>query len=340
MTFERIVMLDFEERDFSPEDWRELRGLATVLDRRRSSDPGLTAALAHADCLLVQLGVAVTPGLLEAAPQLRYIGVFGTSTGRIDVASRPGIVLRNVPGYSTEAVAEFAIGVMLDQLRDLSPARERAAAGDLSEPRREGRELRGRRLGILGLGSIGRRVAEIAGRGFGADVRAWSRTARPNAGIPHVEVDEILAGSEIISVHLALAPGTHRFLDAARIARIREGALLIHLAPPELLDLPSLARRLRDGSLRFVTDHADEMNPGDRKALSGIDACTLYPSIGYGTCEARTARRERFLGDLRSFLESARRRFRDRAAEPAERAAPESRRREQPVPREAESRGA
>ncbi len=299
-------MLDFEEHDFQPEDWRALRSLTDELDRRRSSDREIHARLAEADCLLVQLGVAVTPELLEAAPRLRYVGVFGTSIGRIDLGSRRGIAVRNVPGFSTEAVAEFAIGVVLDHLRELSAARRGGALGDFAEPVRHGRELRGRRFGVLGLGSIGGRVAEIAQRGFGADVRYWSRTPRPEAGFPRLELDALLADSDILSVHLALTPETRCLLDAERIARIRDGALLVHLAPPELLDLQALARRLRDGRLHFATDHADEMDRRDVEVLARIDACALYPPIGYCTREATEARRARFIGDLRSFLESAR----------------------------------
>lgn len=297
-------MLDFEEHDLAPDDWRALRALTEELDRCRSSDPELHARLADADCLLVQLGVEVTDDLLDAAPRLRYVGVFGTSTGRVEAARRRGLAVRNVPGFSTEAVAEFAVGIVLEELRGLSAARRRAAAGDLSEPARHGGELRARRFGVLGLGAIGRRVAEIAAHGFGADVRAWSRTPRPEAGFARMEVAELLADSEIVSVHLALTPETRGFLDAERIARMGQGALLVHLAPPELLDLRALIARLSDGSLRFVTDHADEMERRDVEALSALDACTLYPPIGYCTREAKATRRARFLASLREFIGS------------------------------------
>jgi D-3-phosphoglycerate dehydrogenase len=243
--------------------------------------------------------------MLDAAPRLRYVGVFGTSTGRIDLARRRGIAVRNVAGFSTDAVAEFAVGVMLDQVRGLASARRRAASGDFSEPARDGSQLRGRRVGILGLGSIGLRVGEIVQRGFGARVSYWSRTPRPESGFPSVELDSLLASSDILSVHLALTPQTRGILDAERIARIGEGALLVHLAPPELLDLAALTARLREGRVRFVTDHADEMDARDALALSGLDACTLYPPIGYCTREAKAERRARFIESLTSFLESA-----------------------------------
>jgi len=291
VSFARILMLDFEQRDLEPEDWDALRAMSAELDRCKSSDRELRARLAGADCLLVQLGVAVTPELLAAAPRLRYVGVFGTSTGRIDLAGRRDVLLRNVPAFSTESVAEFALGVVLDELRGLSAARRRGAAGDYSEPAQHGRELRGRRFSVLGLGAIGRRVAEIAQRGFGAQVRYWSRSARPESGIPRAELALLLADSEILSVHLALTPETRGFLDADRIARIADGALLVHLAPLELLDLEALIPRLQGGSLRFITDHADELERRDVERLAALEACTLYPPIGYCTREAQAARR-------------------------------------------------
>ncbi len=121
-----------------------------------------------------------------------------------------------------------------------------------------------------------------------------------------MELVELLAGSELLGVHLALTPETRGFLDAERIARIGDGALLVHLAPPELLDFQALTPRLQSGSLRFVTDHADEMDHRDVETPSRLEACTFYPRIGYCTREAKTAKVERFLGDLERFLESPR----------------------------------
>lgn len=302
MRFARIVMLDFAEQDLAPEDWAALSALGTTLDRCRSDDPALHARLADADVLLVQLGVAVTSAMLDAAPRLRYVGVFGTSIGRIDVeASRRGLAVRNVPGFSTEAVAEMAVGIVLDRLRDLSGARARAACGDLSEARDVGRELRSARVGVVGLGAIGARVAEIVHRGFGADVRGWSRTPRPELGLAQVTLDTLLQTSDVVSVHVALTPETRGLLDAKRIARLSEGALLVHLAPPELLDVSALTARLRAGTLHFVTDHGDEMDARDVDTLRTLDTCVLYPPVGYATHEARATRRAHFVEELTRF---------------------------------------
>lgn len=306
MRFRRIVTIDVAERDLAPEDWRAIAELGDEVVRCRAADADLEGRVHEADALIVQLGVPVTPALLDAAPRLRYVGVFGTSTGRIDEeTSRRGIVVRNVPGFSTQAVAELAIGIVLDHLRDLSGARARAAHGDLDEPRSAGGELRGRRVGIVGLGAIGQRVAEIAGRGFGAEVRYWSRTRRPDDAPPFLALDALLAGSDVVTVHTALAPETRGLLDARRLALVAKGALLVHLAPLELLDLSALVERVGTGTLAFVTDHGDEASPSELACLRALPGCTLYPPIGYGTREAVAARRAGLIAALRNFVETS-----------------------------------
>lgn len=298
----RILLLDFLEHDLEPEDWEELAALGEPV-RCASGSTDLARLLGDTEVLLVQLGVAVTRAMLEAAPRLRYVGVFGTSIGRIDAeVTRRGVEVHHVPGFSTESVAELTIALVLDHLRGIGQARERGARGDLSEPRRLGAELRGRRLGVVGLGAIGRRVAEIAARGFGAEVVHWTRTPRPDAPVPRVSLEALLAGSEIVCVHLALCDETRGILDAPRLAHLPEGALLVHLSPLELLDLDALRPRLRGGRLSLVTDHGDELAAEALAALRAEPGCTLFPPIGYATREASSARRARFLADLRAFV--------------------------------------
>ncbi len=303
MRLRRLVLLDFSEDDLAAQDWRVLGELAEVQLRTTFSDPELSEHLRVADALLVQMGVPVTRAMLDAAPELRYLGVFATSTAHIDAeAERRGIVVRNVPDYATEAVAELAIALALDHLRDVSSARARAARGDLSEPRALGRELRSLRVGVLGLGPIGRRVAQIARHGFGAEVLASSRTRRPDLDIPQAELEEVLARSELLFVHLALTAETRGLLDARRISRLPDGALVVLLSPPALFELPALLVRLEAGTLHLVTDHGDELSPGDAERLRSLPSVTLVPPIGYGTREAWDARRAGLLAAIRAFV--------------------------------------
>lgn len=265
-------MLELAERDLDPDDWQALAALGEVV-RAGRDDAALPAYLAQADTLLVQLGVTVDRALLDRAPQLRYVGVFGTSMGRIDRAecAARGIVVGNVPGFSTEAVAELAVAITLDHLRGLTDARTRAARGDLAEAPHVGRELRDLNVGIVGMGAIGTRVASILGAGFGADVRHWSRTARAEHAAHAMTLDALLTRSEVVSVHVALTEETRGLLDRTRVAQIPRGALLVHLSPLELLDLDALVERLRVGSLWLATNHGDELAPETLALLRSLD---------------------------------------------------------------------
>jgi len=303
----RIVTLDLVDRDLDPDAWQALGALGPVV-RTRRGDPDLPIHLADADAVLVQLGVSVDRALLAHAPKLRYVGVFGTSMGRIDLAAcaARGVVVRNVPGFSTEAVAELAVAITLDHLRGLTDARGRAARGDLAEAPHVGRELRDLHVGIVGMGAIGSRVASILGAGFGADVRHWSRTARAEHAAHAMTLDALLTRSEVVSVHVALTEETRGLLDRTRVAQIPRGALLVHLSPLELLDLDALVERLRVGSLWLATDHGDELAPETLALLRSLDHCILYPPIGYATDRARTARSAGLLAALRHGLSGSR----------------------------------
>lgn len=296
-------MLDFADHDLGPEDWDALAAQGTVT-RIAHDDAALWTHLAEADALLVQLGVTVDRALLEAAPRLRYVGVFGTSTGRIDLAACAArdVLVRNVPGFSTDAVAELAIAIALDHLRGLTSARIRAGQRDLTEPRTLGRELRGLPVGVLGMGAIGSRVASILDHGFGAEVRHWSRTPRELPRTPRMDLDALLARSEIVAVHVALTDETRGLLDASHIARMPRGALLVQLSPLELLDLDAVIARLRDGSLTLATDHGDELPAETLSTLRTLSGCALYPPIGYATDRARAARARGLLSGLRDAL--------------------------------------
>lgn len=303
MRLRRLVLLDFRKDDLAPQDWAALGALADECVCATSEGPALPELLREADALLVQMGVVVTREMLEAAPRLRYVGVFATSTAYVDAeGGRRGIVVRGVPDYATEAVAELAVALALDHLRDLSGARARAARGDLSEPRVPGRELRSLRVGVLGMGPIGRRVAEIVHHGFGAEVAGWTRTPRPDLEIRALALDEVLARSEVLFVHLALARETRGLLDAARLAALPDGALLVLLSPPGLIELPALVARLEAGTLHLVTDHGDELEPRELERLRSLPTVTLVPPIGYGTREAWDARRAKLLAGLRAFV--------------------------------------
>lgn len=229
-----------------------------------------------------------------------------TAFGKIDVsyAKKKGIVVTNVPGYSTESVAELVFAVLLENLRDLARAKEQASKGNYSEAGFKATEIKDKVFAVLGLGRIGGRVAEIA-RGFGADVRYQSKNRKKSfekQGIRYQDADKLISEANIISLHFAETDQTRHFLNRKRINSIKPGAIVVSTVPNEITDLDALEDRLKKGDITFISDHADELDPKVARRLSKYENCILYPPIGYISDEARVAKQEIFIGNMESFL--------------------------------------
>ena len=307
MKFNKLLMLDYDKASFGSAQWQRLKALSKEQVLLPTDDPSLQSHLQTADCLLVKLGAKVNKTLIDKMPSLRYIGILGTGYGRIDssYAASKGIAVCNIAGYSTESVSEFVFALILEHLRELSRAKAQAAKGLFSEKGFSASELKGKKFGIIGLGRIGSRTAEIASSGFGAEVHYWSRQrkgAYEQKGIVYQALEPLLEGSDLISIHLELNKGTERILDAEKIKKIKPGALVLNLSPMELIDIKALAARLEKGDLFFITDHADELDLEEAKLLSSFPTCTLYPAIGYISKEATQAKMGMFVDNLENFL--------------------------------------
>ena len=188
--------------------------------------------------------------LLDRAPQLRSIVFLGTgASSYVDMtaAERRGIRVRTIRGYGDRTVAEHTFALLLAAARDVAAMDRNLRAGRWSVS--EGIELRGRTLGLIGLGGVGSEMARIAAA-FGMDVIAWNRSGRP-AGVlaRSVALDELLADSDAISLHLALVPETKHLLDASRLALLKPGALLVNTARGALIDEAALIAALRSGAI-------------------------------------------------------------------------------------------
>lgn len=175
----KIVLREFAQEDLNGENWQRLRALAPKV-LSAESEAQWRAELADSDVTMVKLGHIVNRADIESAPQLKYIGVFASAVSPIDLgaATSSGITVCNVAGYSTEAVAEFALGVTLDHFRELPRVRHQAQAKNYSAAGFKGREINGKTCGVIGLGRIGARVAQLM-HALGAKVLYWSRTRKP-----------------------------------------------------------------------------------------------------------------------------------------------------------------
>src|SRR6202050_3542320 len=213
---------------------------------------GLPAALAEADALVVRSAVQVDDALMEHAPKLRVIGRAGVGVDNIDAeaATRRGIVVMNTPGANAVAVAELTIGLMLALARKVPAANASMHAGKWEKKNLQGAELRGKVLGILGLGRIGLEVAKRA-KGFGleivgSDPFVSAAVAREN-GILLVSLDELFAKADYITLHVGLTPQTANVVNAKSLAAMKKGVRIINCARGELVDEAALVDALKSG---------------------------------------------------------------------------------------------
>jgi glycerate dehydrogenase len=308
MKFKKILTIGINESALSPEYWKKIDSLAEKRISLSKDSTEIKMHLADTDCLLANpFAFKVEKEHIDAAPKLKYIGALSTAFGKIDYmyAATKGITVCNIPGYSTESVAEFAFGAILEYMRDLEKSKQLAREGNYSAiPTFPVYEIKGKKFGVIGLGRIGARIAELA-LAFGADVRYWSRTRKnefENKGINYQEADKLLSECDFISLNLAFTKETEHFLNEVKISKIKPGTVIINLAPNELVDLKALEKRLAKGDIVYIFDHTDELTPEQAKNLSKYKNCIMYPPLAYATKEAKIIKQEIFLGNTENFL--------------------------------------
>ncbi len=249
----------------------------------RSEDDVITI-LADADAAITLLQDPITRRVLEANPNLRVVSNFAVGYNNIDVdaARELGIVVTNTPGVLTEATADLTMALILAVTRRIVEGDEevRTLGRCEWEPLKLlGASLQGKRLGIIGMGRIGSAVATRA-RAFGMEILGIRR------GDP---LNELLATSDIVSLHVPLSRETRHIIDAAALAKMKPGAYLINTSRGALVDESALCDALESGHLRGagldVYEHEPEVSP----RLLGMKNAVIVPHIGSATEEARNA---------------------------------------------------
>lgn len=304
--FKKILTIGINKFALDSVYWQRVEALTEKIVNCDKDSSAIKDELTDADCLLTGFGIVVNKEIIDGAPNLKYIGVLATAYGKVDVdyAKSKGISVCNIPGYATEAVAEFVFAVILEHIRETERGKKQAGEGNYSEAGFSAIEIKDKIFGILGLGRIGSRVAEIA-LGFGADVRYWNIDRRKEfeeRGIRYEDVNGLIPKCDFLSLHFAQVKDTENFLNKERIKKIKKGAVVINTAPMELVDIDALVARLNDGDITFILDHSDEMSQENIKKLSKFKNCIIYPPIAYITKEARIAKQEIFVGNIESFL--------------------------------------
>jgi D-3-phosphoglycerate dehydrogenase len=255
----------------------------TAHDVPVDSLPGL---LAGYDFLLddhTQLPTAV----MASCAGLKHVIFLGTGARSYmnpDELATIGIEVHTIRGYGDTAVAEHAIALMWAAARGVSEMDRAIRAGGW--PRTEGMQLSGKTLGLLGFGGIAAEVARIAGGG-GMNVIAWNRTPKTAPGVRFVDLDTLLAESDVLSLHLLLTDETRGFLSAERLARLKPGVILVNTARGAILDEPALVAALRSGHIRHAAldVFVEEPLPAGH-ALAGLENVTLTAHSAFRTPEA------------------------------------------------------
>jgi D-3-phosphoglycerate dehydrogenase / 2-oxoglutarate reductase len=221
-------------------------------------------------------------GQCGALKHIVFLGTGPSSYMNVAELAARGVAVHSIKGYGDTAVAEHTMALLLAACRDVAAMDRLIRSGTWST--REGVQLFGKTLGVIGLSGIGREVLRIA-RGLGMDVIAWNRT--PREGEPLVELDELLARADVISLHLALNDETRGFIGKAQFARMKPGVILINTARAALVDEAALIEGLRSERIRHAgldVFHAEPLK-GDHP-LASMGNVTLTAHAGFRTLEA------------------------------------------------------
>lgn len=272
--------------------WPDLATRADLVyyDTLPGSENGLIERIEDAEVVLnIRSSSKFTERVLAACPRLRVISVWGTGTDHVDLAAanRRGIPVRNTPGVSAVSIAEHTLALLLAVARHIPQADGATRRGEW--PRGQSVELNGKTCGVIGLGAIGRRFAQLAAA-IGMRVVAWTMHPREVPGIEMVELDNLYRTSDVVSVHLRLSPETEGMIGAAQFALMKPGAILLNTARGAIVDEAALVEVLRSGRIAGAGLDVFTVEPlPPRHALTELPNVVLTPHCAGITPEALEA---------------------------------------------------
>ena len=309
----KIVVLDGYTENPGDLSWDSLRefGQLRVYDRTGSEDQ-VIERIGDAEVVFVNK-VPITRRVLDQCPNIKFISVLATGYNVIDVkaAAEKGIPVSNVPSYGTAAVAQFAIALLLELCHHVAHHSEAVHAGRwASNPDwcfwdYPLIELQGKTMGIIGFGRIGQATGRIA-KAMGMEVIACSRSVREDgkALAEYVDLDTLLARSDVIALHCPLFPETEGIINKANIAKMKDGVIIINNSRGQLVVEQDLADALNSGKVYAAgldvvsTEPVREDNP-----LLGAKNCLITPHISWAPKESRQRIMDTSVENLRAFAE-------------------------------------
>jgi len=278
----------------------------TVITHDQLPD-GLEAALPDADALIVRSAVDVNAQVLRGARKLRVIGRAGVGVDNIDLeaATKAGIAVMNTPGANAVAVAEHTIALMLAMARHLSRADSTTRAGKWEKKSLQGTELRGKTLGIVGLGRIGMEVARRASA-FDMKVIAHdpfvSATLAREKGIQLAELDQVFAAADYLTLHVGLTPQTTGMINEKSLAQMKKGVRIVNCARGELVDETAVAAALASKQIGGIALDVFTEEPPKKSPLLALENVIATPHIAGSTNEAQDAVGVQIASQVREYL--------------------------------------
>ena len=268
---------------------------------------GLEVELADADALVVRSAVQADAKLLESAPNLRIIGRAGVGVDNIDTAAAThrGIVVMNTPGANAVAVAELTLGLMISMARSIPRANATMHDGKWEKKSLQGSELRGKTLGIVGLGRIGMEVARRA-RSFGMELIGYDPFIAPVVArenhVTLVPIDEIFKRSDYLTLHVGLTTQTEGMINATSIKIMKPGIRIINCARGELIVDEALAEAIKSGHVGGAALDVFRKEPLKDSAYFELENVLLSPHVAGSTDEAQEAIGIQLAEQVRDYL--------------------------------------
>ena len=306
-----IVVLDGLAANPGDLSWKPLEELGTCTVYDRTAPDQVLARAAGAEAILTNKTV-ITAEHMQALPTLKYIGVLATGYNVVDIeaARQRGIVVTNIPAYSTASVAQMVFAHLLHITQRVghyaqeNSRRRWTASPDFCYWDTPLMELAGKRMGIIGLGNTGMATARIA-QAFGMEVVAYTSKQADELppGIHPCTMDELFATSDVVSLHCPLTESTRELVNAHRLRMMKPTAILINTGRGPLVNEHYLAEALNQGIIRAAgLDVLSQEPPQADNPLLTTRNCFITPHIAWATFEARTRLMQVAVDNLRHYL--------------------------------------
>jgi len=306
-----IVILDGHTSNPGDLDWSPLKELGTYAVYPRTAPDEILERATSAEIILTNKVVLDAQTIAEL-PKLKYIGVLATGFNVVDLdaATQRGIVVTNIPGYSTASVGQMVFALLLEMSQQVGHHARLVEEGawsnceDFSFQDRPLFELAGKIFGVVGYGQIGRRVAKIA-KAFGMKVLV--QTAHPEKyksekGIEFVDIDTLFSEADVISLNCPLTSETKCLVNTARLMRVKQGTLLINTGRGDLIDEEAVADALSEGYLGgFAADVVSSEPPEEDNPLFSAPNTFITPHIAWATAEARQRLLDIAVANIKAF---------------------------------------